>query len=73
MTAAIPRTGSAGAGSKPFYSSFGFQVLAAGFEWIRRRPISLNARVVANLIGLVMLACLMIAVLTNDVLRYLPR
>ncbi len=29
MTTAIPRTGSAGAGSKPFYSSFGFQVLAA--------------------------------------------
>ena len=29
MTTAIPRTGTAGAGSKPFYSSFGFQVLAA--------------------------------------------
>ena len=29
MTTAIPRTGSAGAGSKPFYTSFGFQVLAA--------------------------------------------
>lgn len=29
MTTAISRTGSAGAGSKPFYSSFGFQVLAA--------------------------------------------
>ncbi|KRE08653.1 sodium:proton antiporter [Bosea sp. Root670] len=29
MTTAIPRTGTAGAGSKPFYSSFGFQVLTA--------------------------------------------
>ena len=29
MTTVIPRTGTAGAGSKPFYSSFGFQVLAA--------------------------------------------
>ncbi|TQI76162.1 Na+/H+-dicarboxylate symporter [Bosea sp. AK1] len=29
MTTAIPRTGAAGAGSKPFYSSFGFQILAA--------------------------------------------
>ena len=29
MTTAIPRTGAAGAGSKPFYASFGFQVLAA--------------------------------------------
>lgn len=29
MTTAIPRTGTAGAGSKPFYASFGFQVLAA--------------------------------------------
>jgi len=29
MTTAIPRTGTAGAGSKPFYLSFGFQVLAA--------------------------------------------
>ena len=29
MTTSIPRAGAAGAGAKPFYSSFGFQVLAA--------------------------------------------
>ncbi len=41
MTTAIPRTGKAGAGSKPFYSSFGFQVLAAmaiglALGWVAR-------------------------------------
>ena len=41
MTTAIPRTGTAGAGSKPFYSSFGFQVLAAmviglALGWVAR-------------------------------------
>lgn len=48
----------------------GFHVLSAGFEWIRRRPISLRAREVANIIGLAMLLLMMVFVLKNDVMRY---
>jgi regulator of sigma E protease len=48
----------------------GFHVLAAGFEWIRRRPLSLRAREYANLVGLGMLLLLMVFVLKNDFIRY---
>jgi regulator of sigma E protease len=48
----------------------GFHVLAAGFEWVRRRPLSLKAREYANLAGLAMLLLLMVFVLKNDFIRY---
>jgi regulator of sigma E protease len=51
----------------------GFHILAAGFEWVRRRPISLRAREMANLAGLAILLLLMVFVLRNDFLRYVPK
>lgn len=48
----------------------GFHVLSAGFEWVRRRPISLRAREVANIIGLAMILLVMAFVLKNDLMRY---
>ena len=48
----------------------GFHVLSAGFEWVRRRPISLRAREIANVVGLAMLLLMMAYVMRNDVVRY---
>lgn len=48
----------------------GFHVLSSAFEWIRRRPISLRAREVANYVGLAMLLLLMAFVMKNDIMRY---
>jgi regulator of sigma E protease len=45
----------------------GFQLLAAAWEGVRRRPIPMRAREVANMIGLAMLFILMVIVLRNDI------
>ncbi|HZN92927.1 MAG TPA: RIP metalloprotease RseP [Myxococcales bacterium] len=45
----------------------GFHLLAAGWEAIRRRPISMRAREVANWVGLVVLVSLIARVLYNDI------
>jgi regulator of sigma E protease len=47
----------------------GFHILSATWEGIRRRPISLRAREVANMVGLAMLLLLMGWALLNDILR----
>jgi regulator of sigma E protease len=47
----------------------GFQLLTSLWEGIRRRPISLRVREVANMVGLAMLLALMLAVFTNDLTR----
>ena len=49
----------------------GFGLLSAFWEWIRRRPIPLRVREVANMFGLAMLVLLMIAVFKNDITRLL--
>ena len=49
----------------------GFALLAALWEGIRRRPIPVRAREVANLVGLVMLAMLFVLVMKNDIFRTL--
>jgi regulator of sigma E protease len=48
----------------------GFHLLAATWEGIRRRPIPMRAREVANMIGLAMLFILMVMVLKNDFTRH---
>jgi regulator of sigma E protease len=47
----------------------GFGLLAAAWEGIRRRPIPVRAREVANLIGFAMLVLLMVLAITNDITR----
>jgi regulator of sigma E protease len=47
----------------------GFHLLAAAWEGVRRRPIPMRAREVANMIGLAMLFILMVIVLRNDITR----
>ena len=47
----------------------GFHLLAAGWEAIRRRPISMRAREIANWVGLVMLVSLIVRVFYNDLFR----
>jgi regulator of sigma E protease len=47
----------------------GFHLLAAGWEAIRRRPISMRAREIANWVGLVMLVSLIALVFYNDLTR----
>jgi regulator of sigma E protease len=49
----------------------GFLILSAAWETIRRRPISLRARLVANYIGLAFLLGLMALVMKNDITRFL--
>ncbi len=49
----------------------GFQLLAAFWEGVRRRPIPVKAREVANMIGLAMLAVIMVMVLKNDITSFL--
>ena len=47
----------------------GFHVLSAGLEAVRRRPLSLRFREVANVVGLVLVLGLMLFALKNDVVR----
>lgn len=47
----------------------GFQLLAAIWEGVRRRPIPTRAREIANLVGLAMLLVLMVLVFKNDITR----
>ena len=49
----------------------GFQLIAALWEQVRRRPIPMRAREVANMVGLALLAVLMVMVLKNDITRVL--
>jgi regulator of sigma E protease len=47
----------------------GFGLLAAFWEGIRRRPISLRVREVANVVGLILIVALMGMALLNDITR----
>ncbi|MDY7225361.1 RIP metalloprotease RseP [Hyalangium rubrum] len=47
----------------------GFHLVAAGWEAIRRRPIPVRVREVANVIGLAMLVALMLVAMFNDITR----
>jgi len=47
----------------------GFQLLSAGWEAIRRRPIPMRAREIANAVGIVALIVLMVLVCVNDLTR----
>jgi regulator of sigma E protease len=47
----------------------GFHLLAAGWEGIRRRPVPVRVREVANVIGLAMLVALMLMAMFNDITR----
>jgi regulator of sigma E protease len=47
----------------------GFHLVAAGWESIRRRPIPVRVREVANVIGLAMLVALMLVAFFNDITR----
>jgi regulator of sigma E protease len=51
----------------------GFHLLAAAWEAIRRRPIPMRAREIANWVGLVLLVSLMVRVFYNDALRMLGK
>ncbi|MBN1205241.1 MAG: RIP metalloprotease RseP [Myxococcaceae bacterium] len=48
----------------------GFHLVAAGWESVRRRPIPVRVREVANVIGLAMLVALMLVAMFNDILRF---
>lgn len=47
----------------------GFALLSAIWEGIRRRPIPMRAREIANMVGLAMLVILMVLVFKNDLTR----
>jgi regulator of sigma E protease len=47
----------------------GFHLLAAGWEAVRRRPIPVRVREVANMIGLALLIVLMVFAAYNDITR----
>src|SRR5216684_3499937 len=47
----------------------GFHLFAAAWEGIRRRPIPMRAREIANMVGLAMLLLLMAMVFKNDFMR----
>ena len=49
----------------------GFGLLSAFWEWVRRRPIPMRAREIANIFGLAVLVLLMLAVFKNDIARLL--
>jgi len=49
----------------------GFHILSALFEEVRGRPMSIQARTVANYIGLAMLFTLMVFVFKNDIVRFI--
>jgi regulator of sigma E protease len=48
----------------------GFALLSAVWEAIRRRPIPMRVREVANMVGLAMLVILMVLVFKNDIMRF---
>lgn len=48
----------------------GGHMVQAGIEMVRRQPLSLRTREVANLVGLVLLVSLMLFALRNDVVRF---
>jgi len=45
--------------------------LSAFWEWVRRRPIPMRAREIANIVGLAVLVVLMLFVFKNDIARLL--
>ena len=47
----------------------GFQLLSAAWEAVRRRPIPMRAREIANAVGIVALIVLMVLVCVNDLTR----
>jgi regulator of sigma E protease len=47
----------------------GFHVLSAGIEGIRRRPLSLRFREIANVVGIALVLGLMLFALRNDAMR----
>ncbi len=47
----------------------GFHILSAAIEGIRRRPLSLRFREVANMVGVALVLSLMLFALKNDVMR----
>jgi regulator of sigma E protease len=47
----------------------GFHVLSAGIEAVRRRPLSLRFREVANVVGIALLLTLMLYAFRNDAIR----
>lgn len=47
----------------------GFHLVAAGWESVRRRPIPVRVREVANVVGLAMLVALMLVAFFNDITR----
>lgn len=47
----------------------GFHLLSAAWEGVRRRPIPVRVREVANMVGLAMLILLMLLAFTNDLTR----
>jgi regulator of sigma E protease len=49
----------------------GFGLLSAFWEWVRRRPIPMRAREIANIFGLAVLVLLMLFVFKNDIARLL--
>jgi regulator of sigma E protease len=49
----------------------GFGLLAALWEGVRRRPIPIRAREIANIVGLVVLALLVVLVFKNDITKLL--
>lgn len=48
----------------------GGHIVQAGVEMVRRKPLSLRARELANMVGLALLFALMIFAMRNDVVRY---
>lgn len=48
----------------------GGHILQAGVEMVRRKPLSLRTRELANMVGLALLFALMIFAMRNDVVRY---
>jgi regulator of sigma E protease len=47
----------------------GFHLLSAAWEGIRRRPIPVRVREVANMVGLALLIMLMLLAVSNDIMR----
>ena len=47
----------------------GFHVLSAGIESVRRRPLSLRFREIANVVGIALVLGLMLFALRNDAMR----
>jgi regulator of sigma E protease len=49
----------------------GFHVLSAAVEAVRKRPLSLRAREIANMVGLFLLVTLMVLATRNDLIKWL--